>query len=202
MPASVQRTSRGQACTGWNQLTAARQVAGYVEDFRRGWLSILKSEQRVVRDALFGDPAGGGGLDLRPGGCRVCRDRGPEVGSLSTRHGTGGSGDSVTDLGRVGHYPELAANAGLPVDTGMRRLVWRRQYQSRSPSGGRDPLFNTNPLDRSSCACPRTACVMSELHRPPLAPTPGCRSPASAANRSLRASRSMPKAAPPPTPRR
>ena len=103
----------------------AWQVAGYVEDIRRGWL-VPDAEPRVVREHpggllvagawTFGQVAAE--FAVTEGLKRLDRQAVVLVGVVQCHH-----------LGRVGHYPELAAEQGAIA------LVC-----------GRDPVFNTNPL--------------------------------------------------------
>ena len=126
----------------------AWQVAGYVEDIRRGWL-VPDAQPRVVREhpgALlvaggwtFGQVAAE--FAVREGLKRLDRQAVVLVGVVQCHH-----------LGRVGHYPELAAQQGAIA------LVCGGGYGVGSPItvpfGGRDPVFNTNPL---SFAAPASA---------------------------------------------
>ena len=118
----------------------ARQVAGYVEDIRRGWL-LPDTEPKVVREhpgALlvaggwtFGQAAAE--FAVTEGLQRLQRQAVVLAGVVQCHH-----------LGRVGHYPELAAAQGAIA------LVCGGGYGVGSPItvpfGGRDPIFNTNPL--------------------------------------------------------
>ena len=118
----------------------ARQVAGYVEDIRRGWL-VPDAEPRVAREhpgALlvaggwtFGQVAAE--FAVTEGLKRLAQHAVVLVGVVQCHH-----------LGRVGHYPELAAAQGAIA------LVCGGGYGVGSPItvpfGGRDPIFNTNPL--------------------------------------------------------
>ena len=118
----------------------ARQVAGYVEDIRRGWL-LPDTEPKVVREhpgALlvaggwtFGQAAAE--FAVIEGLKRLEQQAVVLAGVVQCHH-----------LGRVGHYPELAAAQGAIA------LVCGGGYGVGSPItvpfGGRDPIFNTNPL--------------------------------------------------------
>ena len=118
----------------------ARQVAGYVEDIGRGWL-VPDAEPRVVREhpgALlvaggwtFGQVAAE--FAVTEGLKRLQQQAVVLAGVVQCHH-----------LGRVGHYPELAAAQGAIA------LVCGGGYGIGSPItvpfGGRDPIFNTNPL--------------------------------------------------------
>ena len=118
----------------------AWQVAGYVEDIRRGWL-VPDAQPRVVREQpgallvaggwTFGQVAAEFAVTeaLR----RLDRQAVVLAGVVQCHH-----------LGRVGHYPELAAEQGAIA------VVCGGGYGVGSPItvpfGGRDPVFNTNPL--------------------------------------------------------
>ena len=118
----------------------ARQVTGYVEDIRRGWL-IPDAEPQVVREhpgALL--VAGGWSFGqvaaefaVTEGLKRLEQQAVVLVGVVQCHH-----------LGRVGHYPELAAAQGAIA------VVCGGGYGVGSPItvpfGGREPIFNTNPL--------------------------------------------------------
>ncbi len=118
----------------------ARQVAGYVEDIRRGWL-LPDAEPRVVREHPGGLLVAGGWtfgqvaaeFAVTEGLKRLEQQAVVLAGVVQCHH-----------LGRVGHYPELAAAQGAIA------LVCGGGYGVGSPItvpfGGRDPIFNTNPL--------------------------------------------------------
>ena len=119
----------------------ARQVAGYVEDIRRGWL-LPAAQPRVVREHP-GALLVAGGWTFGQVAAEFAVTEGLKrlqqqavvvlVGVVQCHH-----------LGRVGHYPELAAAQGAIA------LVCGGGYGVGSPItvpfGGRDPIFNTNPL--------------------------------------------------------
>lgn len=133
----------------------AWQVAGYVQDIRRGWL-VPAAQPRVTREQpgavlveggwTFGQVAAefavGEGLK------RLDRHAVVLVGVVQCHH-----------LGRVGHYPELAAQRGAIA------LVCGGGYGVGSPItvpfGGRDPIFNTNPLAYAAPA--RDSRVMADF---------------------------------------
>ena len=118
----------------------ARQVAGYVEDIRRGWL-VPNAEPRLVREQpgallvaggwTFGQVAAE--FAVTEGLQRLGEQAVVLVGVVQCHH-----------LGRVGHYAELAAAQGAIA------LVCGGGYGVGSPItvpyGGRDRVFNTNPL--------------------------------------------------------
>ena len=90
-----------------------------------------------------GRPAGGGRLDVRPGGRRVRGERGAEAAGAAGG-GTGGSG-AVPPPGPGRPLPRTGRGAGRRRP-GVRRRVRRRPVRSRSRSAAADPIFNTNPL--------------------------------------------------------
>ncbi len=118
----------------------AWQVAGYVDDIRRGLLA-ADAEPRVVREQpgallvaggwTFGQVAAEFAVHE---GLKRLEDQAVVLAGVVQCH----------HLGRVGHYPELAAERGAIA------VVCGGGYGVGSPItvpfGGRDPVFNTNPL--------------------------------------------------------
>ena len=118
----------------------AWQVAGYVADIRQGLL-LADAEPRVVQDDAGALRVAGGWtfgqvaaeFALTEGLKRLRQHAVVVVGVVQCHH-----------LGRVGHYAELAAAQGAIA------LVCGGGYGVGSPTtvpyGGRDKVFNTNPL--------------------------------------------------------